>query len=66
MEVQRRALKPNATVGVNMMLGGEKVRLKALERNDLERCWKWINDPEVTYFLGASSMMLTSRAEEEK
>jgi RimJ/RimL family protein N-acetyltransferase len=29
------------------MLIGERVRLRALEREDAAACWRWMNDPEV-------------------
>lgn len=47
------------------MLTGDLINLRALERDDLERCWTWINDAEVTQFLAVTHMP-TSRAEEEK
>jgi RimJ/RimL family protein N-acetyltransferase len=33
------------------MLEGELVRLRALEPDDLERCYRWMNDSQVTRFL---------------
>lgn len=33
------------------MILGRRVRLRALEETDLERCYTWINDPEVTEHL---------------
>jgi UDP-4-amino-4,6-dideoxy-N-acetyl-beta-L-altrosamine N-acetyltransferase len=36
------------------MIKGKKIILRALEKNDLERCWKWINNPEVTKNMGTS------------
>jgi RimJ/RimL family protein N-acetyltransferase len=33
------------------MLEGELVRLRALELDDLDRCYHWLNDREVTRFL---------------
>lgn len=33
------------------MLRGERVTLRALEREDLERCHRWFNDEEVTKYL---------------
>ncbi|HUS83045.1 MAG TPA: GNAT family protein [Dehalococcoidia bacterium] len=33
------------------MLEGELVRLRALGPDDLERCHRWMNDPEVTRFI---------------
>ncbi len=35
------------------MIEGELVRLRAPEADDLERCHRWMNDPEVTRFLTA-------------
>ncbi len=31
------------------MLGGEKVSLRAVERDDLPNIWRWLNDEEVMY-----------------
>lgn len=45
------------------MLEGKLVNLRPLEITDLERATKWINDPEVTHFLGARYPM-SSAAEE--
>jgi RimJ/RimL family protein N-acetyltransferase len=36
-----------------MIFYGRRVRLRALEETDLERCYQWINDPEVTQHLMA-------------
>jgi RimJ/RimL family protein N-acetyltransferase len=33
------------------MILGDHIRLRALERGDLNRCVVWINDPEITQFL---------------
>ncbi len=33
------------------MLEGELVRLRALELDDLERCWRWLNDRDVIRFI---------------
>ena len=46
------------------MLIGKKVRLRALEREDLPNCVRWLNDREVTEFLLQHSPM--SQAMEEK
>jgi RimJ/RimL family protein N-acetyltransferase len=46
------------------MLEGTLVRLRALEPEDLDREYAWINDPEVTRFL--SMRYPTSRAAEER
>ncbi|MCD6507633.1 GNAT family N-acetyltransferase [Candidatus Poribacteria bacterium] len=45
------------------MLVGEKVRLRALERTDIPRLVKWLNDPEVKRYLRMYWPM--SQAEEE-
>lgn len=34
-----------------VFLKGKKVVLRPLEKEDLERCRRWINDPDVRYFL---------------
>jgi [ribosomal protein S5]-alanine N-acetyltransferase len=44
---------------------GEKVYLRTIEPSDLERCLKWINDPEVTRFLASESMLFNSIREED-
>ena len=46
------------------MIQGDKVRLRAIERNDIPRFVRWLNDPEVTQFLLISSPL--SMAMEEK
>jgi len=46
------------------MIYGEKVRLRAIEKSDLERYVQWFNDPEVTRFLGRHMPM--SMADEER
>jgi RimJ/RimL family protein N-acetyltransferase len=46
------------------MLEGKLVRLRPLEPEDLEPAAKWMNDPEVTYFLGMRYPI--SRVEEER
>ena len=46
------------------MLVGKKVRLRAIEREDLANCVRWLNDRDVTQFLIQSSPM--SKAMEEK
>jgi RimJ/RimL family protein N-acetyltransferase len=40
-----------------------KVKLRALERSDLERSLRWVNDPDVTRFTG--TLFPISSAEEE-
>jgi len=46
------------------MLEGKLVRLRPLEPEDLERAYAWMNDPEITYFLGMRYPI--SRVEEER
>jgi len=36
------------------MIKGKKIALRALEKDDLRRCWKWVNNPEVTEGMGSS------------
>lgn len=43
------------------MIEGQKVRLRALEENDLERCYRWVNDPEVTEHLTIRFPMSTQQ-----
>lgn len=45
------------------MIKGEKVILRALEREDLRRCWKWINEQEVAR--GMATVIPKSIVEEE-
>lgn len=33
------------------MIAGEQVILRALERDDLERCYRWMNDPNIVWTL---------------
>ena len=33
------------------MIAGEKVILRALERDDLDRCYRWMNDPNIVWTL---------------
>jgi RimJ/RimL family protein N-acetyltransferase len=44
---------------------GETVYLRAVERDDIERCLRWINDPEVTRFLVAGRKPATRKRQEE-
>lgn len=46
------------------MIKGKKIVLRALEKDDLRRCWKWINNPGVTKDMGSS--IPKSMHEEEK
>jgi len=46
------------------MLFGEKVRLRAIERDDIPRFVKWLNDPEVKQYL--TMFWPLSHAEEER
>lgn len=43
------------------MIPGQKVRLRALEETDLERCYRWVNDPEVTEHLAIRFPMSTQQ-----
>jgi RimJ/RimL family protein N-acetyltransferase len=43
---------------------GERIRLRAVEREDLKKYFDWVNDPEVTY--GLSLYLPISLNEEEK
>jgi RimJ/RimL family protein N-acetyltransferase len=43
---------------------GERIRLRAVEREDIKKYFDWVNDPEVTY--GLSLYLPTSMNEEEK
>jgi len=45
------------------MIQGEKVRLRAIERSDIQRFVRWLNDPEVTQFLLISSPLSTAMEE---
>jgi UDP-4-amino-4,6-dideoxy-N-acetyl-beta-L-altrosamine N-acetyltransferase len=46
------------------MLKGERVTLRAIEREDIPRFLRWLNDPEVTRYL--TIFMPLSREEEER
>lgn len=46
------------------MLKGERVALRAVEREDIPRFLRWLNDPEVTRYL--TIFMPLSRGEEER
>jgi UDP-4-amino-4,6-dideoxy-N-acetyl-beta-L-altrosamine N-acetyltransferase len=46
------------------MILGEKTRLRAIERDDIPRFLKWLNDPEVRRYL--RMYMPLSKAEEER
>jgi RimJ/RimL family protein N-acetyltransferase len=37
---------------VKNVIAGERIYLRAIEAEDTERCHQWMNDPEVTRFLG--------------
>jgi RimJ/RimL family protein N-acetyltransferase len=43
---------------------GEKVRLRALEKSDIDHAMKWINDTEVTRFVGSGMFPVSRHAEE--
>ena len=46
------------------MIYGERVRLRALERDDVPKFYEWVNDPEVT--LGLQLYLPMSTLDEEK
>jgi RimJ/RimL family protein N-acetyltransferase len=46
------------------MLTGKKVRLRALEKEDVHKCVNWLNDPDVIKYLYMNSPL--SKALEEK
>jgi len=46
------------------VIHGEKVRLRAIEREDIPRFLKWLNDPGVRHYL--SMYLPLSRAQEEE
>jgi RimJ/RimL family protein N-acetyltransferase len=48
------------------MLNGNLVRLRAVEITDLDRCYAWINDREVTQFMVLGAASPISRAQEEE
>jgi len=47
------------------MLEGDLVRLRALEPDDLERCYRWLNDREVTRFIEGGRYPLSTAQERE-
>jgi RimJ/RimL family protein N-acetyltransferase len=47
------------------MLEGELVRLRALEPDDLERCYRWLNDGEVTRFIETGRYPLSMAQERD-
>jgi len=47
------------------MLTGTLIRLRAIDMTDLDRYVEWINDPEVTQFIGASIPVMARLAEAE-
>jgi len=46
------------------MIMGKRVILRALEKEDIKNCWKWINDPEI--IKGLYMIFPMSKYEEEK
>ncbi len=46
------------------MIEGEKVVLRALEKDDIENCWRWVNDPKITE--GLTMIFPISKYEEEQ
>ena len=48
------------------MLTGKLVKLRAVEMDDLDRYWAWVNDPEVVQYLATAAPHPVSRAQEEE
>ena len=46
------------------MIYGERIRLRAVEREDVKKYFEWVNDPEVTF--GLSLYLPMSMTDEEK
>lgn len=46
------------------MIAGEKVILRALEKEDLERCYRWINDPQIVHTLKSRYPMAIEKESE--
>jgi RimJ/RimL family protein N-acetyltransferase len=48
-----RGLDPDRDDGPRrrFMIAGEQIILRALERDDLERCYRWMNDPAIVWTL---------------
>lgn len=46
------------------MIAGEKVILRALEKEDLERCYRWINDPQIVHTLKSRYPMAVEKEAE--
>jgi len=49
----------------NARMIGERIYLRPLELEDVERCMKWINDPEVNHFLVSGRFPINQLREEE-
>lgn len=47
------------------MISGERVYLRALDLDDLEPCYRWVNDPEVTQYMLMSPWPISRLAERE-
>jgi RimJ/RimL family protein N-acetyltransferase len=48
------------------MITGKRVRLRAIEMDDLDRFTAWMNDPEVTQYLSTADYYPTSRLAQEQ
>ena len=46
------------------MIAGEKVILRALEKEDLERCYRWVNDPQIVHTLKSRYPMAIEKESE--
>jgi len=49
----------------NPFIYGENIYLRAIERDDLQRCLNWANDPEITQFLAIGRYPFNMLKEEE-
>jgi RimJ/RimL family protein N-acetyltransferase len=47
------------------MIAGERIYLRALDLEDVEPCYRWINDPEVTKYMLTSPWPISRLAERE-
>ncbi len=46
------------------MIKGERIYLRAMETTDLDACVRWVNDPEVTQYLGVGVWPYSRLAEQ--
>jgi RimJ/RimL family protein N-acetyltransferase len=60
-----RETKPATPRDMVPLVSGSLVQLRPLERSDLERCRRWVTDPELTEFLLAGRRPITASREED-